>query len=57
MLFIQLYEIKAAARMLLAINPIHSIALQKGNRISISNIFGGGEKNKSKLRLELIFDS
>jgi len=44
MLFIQLYEIKAAARMLLAINPIHSIALQKGNRISISNIFGGGKK-------------
>jgi len=39
-LFIQLYEIKAAATMLLAINTMHSIALQKGNRISITNISG-----------------
>jgi len=55
MLFIQLYEIKAAATMLLAINTVHPIALQNRNRISITNI--SGEKNKSKRRLELIFDS
>jgi hypothetical protein len=41
MLLIQLYETKAATRMLLAVNTTHSIALQKGNRISITNIPGG----------------